>query len=93
MSYFNSKGTTFILAVLSSEPKSNGQSDGTRGADSDNLQDEMPVERLLEAELAIEPTSSQYIEANINTGRSYLTSHCLGLDAGEQVHGLELIVI
>ncbi|KAF6031366.1 RXRA [Bugula neritina] len=68
-------------AVLSSDPKSNSHGDGGRH-EADSHQDDMPMERLLEAEIASDPLTNKYLEGSFS---GYLTAQSKGLDAGDQV--------
>ncbi|XP_067951195.1 retinoic acid receptor RXR-alpha-B-like [Watersipora subatra] len=78
-------------AVLSSDPKANNHMDGNRNVDSKPITEEMPVERLLEAELAVEPAIAQFLESIVGTNRLYITSHSVGLDVGDQREALTSI--
>lgn len=60
--------STDFTAVLSGDPRTNGSGDGPRAveAESSTGHDDMPVERLLEAEVAVEPTNIQPLDSSVS---------------------------
>ena len=58
----------FIVAVLSGEMKKDSHSDAGHSMEpeSSTFQEDMPVERLLEAELAVEPANTQYVDSSVS---------------------------
>jgi len=59
----------FAVAVLSGDRRGNAAgAEGSSNAEPESTYNEdMPVEKLLEAELAVEPTTTQYVDSNVST--------------------------
>ena len=65
----------FIVAVLSGEMKKDSHSDAGHSMEpeSSTFQEDMPVERLLEAELAVEPANTQYVDSSVSISPPHLS--------------------
>ena len=53
----------------------------------------MPVERLLEAELSVATDMLHCMEPSVKSGTTFMTSHCMAIDIGDQVDCLQISVI
>lgn len=52
--------------MLSGDRSKNAGGDNKNAEPESTYNDEMPVERLLEAELAVEPTTTQYVDSSVS---------------------------
>ena len=61
-----------LLAVLSGDRRANAGGDKTYEPES-TYNDDMPVERLLDAEMAVEPINTQYVDSSVSLLVGYPT--------------------
>lgn len=52
--------------MLSGDKRGNAGGDNKANEPESTFNEDMPVERLLEAEMAVEPPNSQYIDSNVS---------------------------
>lgn len=53
-------------AVLSGDRSRNAGGDNKNAEPETTYNEDMPVERLLEAELAVEPSNNQYVDSSVS---------------------------
>ena len=55
-----------LTAVLSGDRSRNAGGDNRNAEPETTFNEDMPVERLLDAELAVEPSNNQYVDSSVS---------------------------
>lgn len=75
----------YIVAVLSGDRRNTAGGDSKSYEPESTYNDDMPVERLLEAEMAVEPNNVQYVDSRVSSGLhlGWVLFRCTALVVGQ----------